>query len=184
MARRAFGNRIAADPVLDGPGGRAAIGGVRTDGLRTDGLRTEGGRTEGRGRPVGATEASAPSHRVVQGRRVRRVVRRIDAWSVFKLSLLFYLCICLVLLIAGVILWNVASAFNVIHNVEKFIKSLFDLQTFKFQPSAILEASVLGSALLVVLGTGANVLAAVFYNLMADVIGGVQVIVLEETEDA
>jgi hypothetical protein len=178
MARRAFGGRIAADPVLDEPRGRAAIGGVRTDGPRTGEVRADGIR------PVGVTEASAPtSRRVVQGRRVRRVVRRIDAWSVFKLSLLFYLCICLVLLIAGVILWNVASAFNVIHNVEKFIKSLFDLQTFKFQPTAILEASVLGSLLLVVLGTGANVLAAVFYNLMADVIGGVQVIVLEETED-
>ena len=120
---------------------------------------------------------------MVQGRRVRRVIRRIDVWTVLKLSFLFYLCIFLVLLIAGIILWNVASSFNVIHNVEKFIKSLFDLQTFTLRPAVILEASAFGGALLVILGTGANVLAAVFYNLMADVIGGVQILVLEETED-
>jgi hypothetical protein len=118
----------------------------------------------------------------VQGRRSRRVVRRIDTWTVLKLSLVFYLCVVLVLLIAGVILWNVASAFNVITNVEKFIRQLFDLQTFKLRPWVILEYSALGGLVLVVLGTGINVLLTLLYNLISDVIGGVQVIVLDDQE--
>ena len=69
--------------------------------------------------------------RVVQGRRTRQVIRRIDSWTVFKLSLLFYLCGGLILLVAGIALWNIAGAFDVITNVEKFIQKLFDLQTFK-----------------------------------------------------
>jgi hypothetical protein len=121
--------------------------------------------------------------RVVQGKRVRRVIRRFDTWTVLKLSFLFYLCICLVLLIAGVLLWNIASAFNVITNVEKFIRSLLDLATFKLQPGVVFEASLVGGVLLVLLGTGVNVLVALLYNLISDVVGGVQVIVLEEQEE-
>jgi hypothetical protein len=101
---------------------------------------------------------------------------------VLKLSFLFYLCIALVLLIAGVALWNIAGAFDVIKNIEKFIRQLFDLQTFRLRASVIFGFSALGAAILVVLGTGVNVLVAVLYNLMSDVIGGVQVIVLEEQD--
>jgi hypothetical protein len=119
---------------------------------------------------------------VVQGRRSRRVVRRIDSWTVFKLSFLFYLCGGLILLIAGVALWNIAGAFDVITNVEKFVQKLFDLQTFKIQAKVIFAYSALAAGVLVLLGTGANVLMALLYNLISDVIGGVQVIVLEETD--
>jgi hypothetical protein len=95
---------------------------------------------------------------------------------------LFYLCVLLVVLIAGVVLWNIAAALGAITSVEKFIRSLFDLTSFKLHPGVILESSVAGGIVLVLLGTGANVLAALIYNLIADVIGGVQVIVLEEQE--
>ncbi len=119
--------------------------------------------------------------RVVQGRRTRRVVRRIDVWTVLKMSLLFYLCVFLVFMIAGIVLWNIAEYFNVITSVEKFIRSLFDLQQFTFRPSVVLQSSVLGGGVLVLLGTGTNVLGALLYNLISDVVGGVQFIVLEET---
>jgi hypothetical protein len=118
---------------------------------------------------------------VVQGRRTRRVVRKIDVWTVLKMSFLFYLCVFLVFMIAGVVLWNIASAFNVIHSVEKFIRSIFDLQKFTFRPMVVLQSSALGGGVLVLLATGANVLAALLYNLISDVVGGVQFIVLEET---
>lgn len=131
------------------------------------------GSRDGRGRPSGA--------RVARGRRTRRVVRKVDVWTVFKMSLLFYLCIFLVLLIAGIVLWNIADAFNVIHSIEKFIRSLFDLSKFTFHPGVVLESAALGGLILVLMGTGANVLIAVLYNLISDVVGGVQFIVLEET---
>ena len=43
-----------------------------------------------------------------KGRRARRVIRKVDTWSVLKLSLLFYLALLLTFLVAGVILWQVA----------------------------------------------------------------------------
>ncbi len=97
------------------------------------------------------------------------------------MSILFYLCVFLVFMVAGVVLWNIADAFNVIKSVEKFIRSIFDLQKFTFRPSAVLQSAVLGGGVLVLLATGANVLAALLYNLISDVVGGVQFIVLEDT---
>ena len=44
-----------------------------------------------------------------QGRRVRRVIRRVEPWTVLRFSVFFYLSIFLVLLVAGEVLWQVAS---------------------------------------------------------------------------
>ena len=69
------------------------------------------------------------------GQPARRVVRRVDTWTVFKLSLLFYICVFAVLMVAGIILWNVAASFGVLTHIEKFVRSLFDLNKFQFRVS-------------------------------------------------
>jgi hypothetical protein len=109
-----------------------------------------------------------------------RVVRRIDTWTVLKVSLVFYLCVFVVVLISGVVLWNVAQAFNFTHDIEKSIKTLFGYNTFTLHPGPMFEYTVLGGIVLTVVGTLVNVLAALVYNLIADVVGGVQVIVVTE----
>jgi Transmembrane domain of unknown function (DUF3566) len=114
----------------------------------------------------------------------RRVVRSVDIWTVLRVSFLFYLCVLLVFLIAGALLWAVASTFGVIHNIEKFIRKLFDLNSFHFQAWSILLGSTLGGMVLVLLGTGANVLAALLYNLIGDVAGGVEVTVEDRSPTA
>jgi hypothetical protein len=110
----------------------------------------------------------------------RRVVRSVDTWTVLRVSFLFYVCVLLVFLIAGSLLWLVASTFGIVHNVEKFIGKLFDLNSFRFQAWSILLGSTLGGMVVVLLGTGANVLAALLYNLIGDVVGGVEITVAEE----
>jgi hypothetical protein len=98
---------------------------------------------------------------------------------VLKLSLLFYLSSCLVLLVAGVLLWSAASSAGVIDNVENFITEIgFD--QFRFLPGQILRASALGGLVLVVAGSCANVLMAVLYNLISDVVGGVKLTLVED----
>jgi hypothetical protein len=113
-------------------------------------------------------------------RRVSRVVRRIDAWTVFKVSVIFYVVLFAVLLVAGVLLWNLAITTGTVGNVEGFIKDLFGLKTFKFDGAKIFRASWLLGVVLVVAGTGFNVTMAVVFNLIADLVGGVRVTVLEE----
>jgi hypothetical protein len=139
-----------------------------------------------------------------QGRRVRRVIRKVEPWTVLRFSAFFYLSIFLVLLVAGTALWQVASATHVRHKVEGFVGELVGAgpatdsdsgsassdsttgndsgtrNNFRFDGPQILQASALGGLVLVVVGTGANVLLAVLYNLISDVVGGVEITVLEE----
>ncbi|HET9442848.1 MAG TPA: DUF3566 domain-containing protein [Acidimicrobiales bacterium] len=116
---------------------------------------------------------------MAQGRRVRRVVRRIDPWSVLKVSLLFTLTLVLVLLLAGVLLWMAGSAVGAVGSVESFIETL-GFKDFEFVAGQLLRGFVAGGLVIVVMGTGTSVLMAVLYNLISDVVGGIELTVLEE----
>lgn len=123
---------------------------------------------------------SSPAPSGPRARRVRRVVRKIDGWTVLKVSILFYASLLLVVLVAGMVLWVVASVTGVMHNIDTFIAKLFALQSFHFRVAQVLQGTLAGGAVLVVLGTVLNVVMAVLYNLISDVVGGVEISVLEE----
>ena len=108
------------------------------------------------------------------------MLRRVEPWSVLRFSVLFYASFFVVLLVAGLLLWIAASITGVVGDIENFIKELFALDAFSFRAVTMLSASVLGGLVLVLVGTGLNVLMAVLYNLIADVIGGVEVTVAED----
>ena len=116
----------------------------------------------------------------LRARRVRRLVRHIEPWSVLKMSLLFYFCLWGILLIAGVILWKFAVDAGTVTNLENFIQELFALETFAFNADQIFRFSALGGLVMVVAGSGFTVLMAVIFNLISDIIGGVRLTVVEE----
>ena len=116
---------------------------------------------------------------VAQGRRVRLVVRRVEPWTVLKFSVLLFATLYLVILVAGLVLWAAATATGLRENIEKFIGDLIASDDFRILGGTMFRASVVGGLMLVVLGTGANVLLAVLYNLISDVVGGI-IVVFEE----
>ncbi len=93
-----------------------------------------------------------------------------------KFSVLLFATIYLVFLVAGLVLWTAATATGLRENIEKFIGDLIASDDFRILGPTMLRASIVGGAVLVVLGTGANVLFAVLYNLISDVIGGITVV--------
>ena len=113
---------------------------------------------------------------VAQGRRVRLVVRRIEPWTVLKFSVLLFATLYLVFLVAGLVLWAAATATGLRENVETFIGDLIASEDFRILGPTMLRASILGGLVMVVMGTGANVLFAVLYNLISDVVGGIAVV--------
>ena len=129
--------------------------------------------------PAMTPPAATSTRGQAQGRRVRRILRHIDVWSVLKFSLLLYTCLLIVGLVAGVLLWVAASSAGMVDNIEKFVESV-GFNDFRFLGGALLQAATLSGLVLVVLGTGINVLVAVLYNLISDVVGGVEVTFLEE----
>ena len=59
---------------------------------------------------------------------------------------------------------------------------LFDLKSFTLHPDLVLEYAAAGGGVLTLVGTCLNVLAALVYNLLSDVVGGIQVIVVGQSE--
>lgn len=127
---------------------------------------------------------AVPEPAVEQPRAARTshvVLRRVQPWSVLKLSLVFYLCVSLVLLVAGIVLWLGASAAGVVENIESFFQDAgFD--GFEFAAAQLLRAFAIIAVILVVAGTVANLLLAALFNLMSDVVGGVRITLAEDVE--
>ncbi len=116
----------------------------------------------------------------LRARKVRRLVRHIEPWSMLKISLLFYFCLWIILLVAGVLLWGAAVSSGTIDNIENFIRELLALDEFEFDADLIFRSSALGGLVLVVAATGFNVLLAVLFNLISDLTGGMRITVVEE----
>jgi hypothetical protein len=136
--------------------------------------------------PASAPRAPRPTYRDrrtagrLRARKVRRLVRHIEPWSVLKLSLIFYFCLWVIFLISGVILWSLAVGSGTIDNLESFIEKLLALDSFEFEGDQIFRASALGGLVLVVAGSGFTVLVAVLFNLISDLTGGMRITVVEE----
>ncbi|MFZ9628703.1 MAG: DUF3566 domain-containing protein [Ilumatobacteraceae bacterium] len=132
--------------------------------------------------PIAAPDATGPlvmGRRRPRVRRVTRVVRHIDTWSVFKVAGVFSLFLYVVLLTAGVLLWKVAENTGTIDNVERFFES-FGWQTFDLKGGEVYHNAWIAGLFVAVGLTGLAVLAATLFNLITDLVGGVRVSVLEE----
>jgi hypothetical protein len=117
-------------------------------------------------------------------RRVRRIVRKFDPWTVMKVSLVFYAVLGLVFVLAVVILWAVLNNAGIPQAIEDFLKkiTLLDQDATLFSSGdQYLRVVVFLAIVWTALMSGLTTLAAVMYNLISDVVGGVEVVVLEET---
>jgi hypothetical protein len=124
----------------------------------------------------------APARRSVRllERRYRQTIRRVDLWSVLKLSICFYLAALIVALGAGMVLWWIASQLGVIDGVEDFMGELLSSDDFQFLSWRILRGATLIGLVVVCLMVVLTVLAAAFYNVFSEIVGGVEITVSEE----
>jgi len=109
----------------------------------------------------------------------RRIVRqaatisRVDPWSVLKLSLIFYSCFLLVVMMGLMVFWAILGALGVIEGLTSFLDKL--QLTLVINGGNIARAVFLLGILNVVFWTGINVFLAFLYNLVADILGGLRV---------
>ena len=132
----------------------------------------------GRSGPPSAAAARGPGRATGRDTRNRLVVRRVNAVSVLKVSVIFYFGVLVVMLIAGAVLWNVAAALGVIDDARQ--GHPVPVRPFHVQAAPARRRSggqpLIGGALCF-LGVVVNVFAAIMYNLISDIVGGVQVTV-------
>ena len=114
-------------------------------------------------------------------RRVRRIIRKIDPWTVLKVSLVINTAIGLAWTLGVWVAWSIA----VQRGIPDAFADLVGRLTIAFTPDGELYFRVvLMFAIIWVIGTTALMtLMAVLYNLVSDVVGGVELIMLEETQE-
>ncbi|MCX7621658.1 MAG: DUF3566 domain-containing protein, partial [Acidimicrobiales bacterium] len=115
----------------------------------------------------------------LKARKVKRIIRYVSPWSVFKVSLLFYFCLWVILTVAGVILWQFAVAAKLVSNLEDFLAELFASTEFHLDGRQLFRASAIAGVVLVFAGTGFTVLMSLLFNVICDVTGGIRLTVLE-----
>ncbi|HEX6394350.1 MAG TPA: DUF3566 domain-containing protein [Acidimicrobiales bacterium] len=148
--------------------------------------RTSGGVVSSARRSNGVPPSSLSSPAV--GRRTdfdrdTRVVTEVDVYSVAKVSIVFYVILLVIFVVASILLWLVADLFGAVDSIQRSVRSLFDVKTFVLHPVTIALYASAAGAVLAVAGTIANVLAAVIYNLISEVVGGIRIGVSAPAED-
>lgn len=131
-----------------------------------------------RGQAAGSTARQQPPP--TRRRVVRRqaTVRRVDPWSVLKLSLIFYFFLLLVGMLGLAVLWGLIGRLGVIDQGLAFLETLnFEVE---LNIGNIARALFLTGVLQVILLSGVNVFLAFLYNLVADLLGGLKVTLAEE----
>ncbi len=112
-------------------------------------------------------------------RQARVVVRKVGPWSVLKLSFLFYLCIMVVILGSLVILYAVLDAIGALESVTDLINEVFAYKDFQIHGDRLFTMAVLIGLAMVVIWSLINVFVAFLYNLLSDIVGGVEVTLSE-----
>lgn len=114
------------------------------------------------------------------GRKVRVVIRRINPWSVLKFSLLLYFCLMLVFLLGFAILFTVLNAAGVLDSVASLLVDVSAVDPgFRFEAFGILRPLFLFGLISVVVWSVVTVFVAFLYNLISDLVGGIEVTLVE-----
>ena len=107
-------------------------------------------------------------------RRRRCTLRKVDPWSVLKLSVIFYLCVLLVVMLALTVFWAVINRLGVLEALYTIAADTANVQ-LSFDGGNIARALFLIGLLNIVLMSALNVFLAFLYNLIADLVGGLRV---------
>jgi hypothetical protein len=130
-----------------------------------------------------ARTAEAPPAETTQTnplRRTRVIVRRLGPWSVFRFSLLYSFSVMLVLYLALAILYTILSAIGVLDALIKvLVVSTIVTKGFTFDGAWIFSRLFVVGLVLVLLWSFIKVISTLIYNLVSNVVGGVEVTLAE-----
>lgn len=112
-------------------------------------------------------------------RRVRRVIRKIDPWTVLKVSLILNAIVALAVVLGSIVFWSVFVNAGIPDKISEFAEKL--TLSFEADGPTYFRVVLLLCIIWTVGSTGLLTVSALLYNLISDVVGGIEVVVLEET---
>lgn len=127
-------------------------------------------------------KTAAPSAAAPGAKRTRRatlVLSRIDPWSTLKASFVYSCALVIVLVVAVVALYALLSGMGVFSSVDNVLAKTAPGKHIGFPLRDVVLVSVIIGAVDVVLLTALATLGAFVYNLVADLVGGIEVTLSE-----
>lgn len=125
------------------------------------------------------TTASVPTTR----RRVRRIVRKFDPWTVLKVSIVFFGIASLGLVLLSIVAWTIIGNVGILEKIDDVARQVSliedDVSLFK-SGEQYFRVVVFFSVSWMILMAGLATLASVVYNLISDVVGGFEFSVMED----
>jgi hypothetical protein len=138
--------------------------------------------------PASPQEQQVAARRALRAtsRRTRVVLRKIGPLSVLKFSLLFYFCVMLIVYFALMIIYALLSAVGAIDSAGRLLGYVFATgnasgpQAVQIRFGSVFTWLFLIGLANVVLWSLVTVFVAFLYNLISDVIGGIEVTLAEK----
>ena len=114
-------------------------------------------------------------------RRAQVVIRRVNVWSVLRVSLLFYFCVMVILVFALAIVYWVLGIMGVLGSISDVLTSVFQPGggTYAIDGGWLFVRALFLGLGWVVIWSLVNMFLALLYNLIADVVGGIKVTLAE-----
>lgn len=113
--------------------------------------------------------------------RVRRVIRKIDPWTVFKVSAVFNAILALAFVLGTIIFWSIFVNAGIPDRINEMAQLVGLEEGINLDGVVYFRIVALLAVIGTVLLTGFMTLAAVVYNLITDLVGGIEFITLEES---
>lgn len=117
-------------------------------------------------------------------RQVHLAIARVDAWTVMKVSFLLSVAMGIAMVVATLVIWLMLDGMHVFGEIEDFLnqlgaQSFVALLDYVALPKVMSYATITAVAN-VVLMTAIATLGALLYNVIASLVGGVRVSLMDE----
>ena len=121
---------------------------------------------------------------VDEPRSVELTIAKIDPWSILKTSFLLSIALGIATVVGVIVVWFVLDGMNVFGTVVDFLIELgaerfLSLLEFVRLPRVISYATIIGVGNIVIL-TAISTLIALLYNLIATLVGGIKVSLMDQ----
>jgi Transmembrane domain of unknown function (DUF3566) len=141
--------------------------------------------TSGRASASAAQPAASKAKAATGPRRVRLAVSRIDPWSAMKLSFLLSIAVGIMIVVAAVVFWMVLDGMHVFTEINDIVMDILGentnadfLQFVEFK--RVVSLATIIAVVDVVLLTALSTIGAFLYNVVAALVGGVHLTLIDE----
>ena len=121
---------------------------------------------------------------MVRVNRVRRIIRKVDPWTVLKVTFVLNFVVTLTIVLGFSILWVLLINAGVpqgLEDIGRRLALLDDNASLVGNIEALFSSVVFLAVVYLLTQTALATVGAFFYNLVSDLVGGIEVVVLEES---